>query len=163
MKVVCVGELESEKKRSERMDAWKLVSDTLSAIDRSVWQHVSVGNVYSLVATINKHFEVEERADIADKLTQEMSSISIREEEPFKNFVSRYRELLDKFEQISLKRDEGLARKRLKDLLLHKTASAVASETFNHWYSFTDRAAFESLSCLEILEKVEPLISEKER
>ena len=155
-------ELESEKKRSERMDAWKIVTDTLSAIERSVWQHVSVGNVFSLISTINSHFEVEERSDIADKLVKEMSSIRVKESESFKTFVSRYRELLEKFEQISLSRDEGLERKRLKEILQYSSSSTTA-KTFSHWYTFTKRAEFEQMSCLEILEIVEPLITESER
>ena len=128
-------ELESEKKRGERMDAWKIVLDSLSAIEKSVWQHVSIGNVHGLIATINKHFEVEERSDIADKLSKEMSSLSMKDSELFKNFVSRYKELVDKFDQISLNRDEGLSRKRLKDLLLYNSPAEV-SETFRHWYTF---------------------------
>ena len=154
-------ELESEEVRGERMDAWSLVKDTLGAISKSVWRHVSAGNVYDLIATVNRHFDVEERGDVVSSLLSELDEFAFVENELFKTFVVRFKELIFKMEQVSLVRDVDAMRARLRRLLA--SAHAPVSTIFSNFLMITPKADFDEMSCVEILERIEPLVTEKER
>ena len=154
-------ELESEEMRMERMDAWSLIEETLSEIDKSIWRHVSSGNVYDLIATINLHFDDEEREDVVEYLLKELDSLAIQENELFKTFILRFKELTFKMEQVSLTRDGDAMRKQMKKIL--SSAHSPISDVFDQYLLLVDKKTFDQMSCKEILEAIEPRVTEKEK
>lgn len=94
-------EIEDQKIRFKRFVAWQLLVTSIKEVDKALWKHIPVGNVFALYSLLTTNFLDTERPDVMAKLTAEFIGLNKSEDELFVNFLSRYEALLVKVKEIN--------------------------------------------------------------
>lgn len=110
--VLSLFEIEDEKMRFQRLVAWKLLVSSIKDVDKALWKHIPIGDVYSLYTLLTTNFLDTERDDVVVELSTQFSSLRKSEDELFVNFLSRYEALLVKMKEVDMQMGDALFPKK---------------------------------------------------
>ena len=101
-----------------RIVALKALENSVDGvIDKSTMSHITEGNCFQFIEYVTGFVNREQRGDLVEKLQDEFDKLAFNDDELFTNFVSRFKGLKHRMNEVKLMIDEDLEKRKIEKIL----------------------------------------------
>jgi hypothetical protein len=124
-------QVESKKQREDRFFVWREVEGTLGALDKSLWEHVPLGDVGALVKFIGDTFGRDRAAQQSKLWHLRLENFRIDEKKGFDIFLTEVRKLLEDAKVLDIKYDGSNVREKVGNAIAKGGSKTLLTEWVN--------------------------------
>jgi hypothetical protein len=110
--------VESQAKRDNRFFVWRIVGTTLANLDKKLWEHIPLGNVFLLVQFIKNMFGKERVEQQSNKWHSNLEDLRVDKRKGFDIFIAEVNKILGDAKTLGINYDQTNVRNKVHQAIV---------------------------------------------